>query len=88
MFFWGADTALYFLRAESCINIFFDAQVGWTRFFYGATVRTCFFARLNYLTLFFDAQVGWTCFFYGETCANVFFRTFELFDTMHAIDLN
>ena len=46
--FFGADTVLYFLKVESCMNVFF----------------------------------------WCETWVSVFFRTFELFDTMHAILLS
>ena len=49
--FFGADAALYFSRAESCMNVFFDAKLSWVRFLMVKLEWACFFARLNYLTL-------------------------------------
>ena len=62
--------------------------------FFEKTLRHVFFGSANSLRVFwrqkgvvyFFIAASWMgVFFDGETCANVFFRTFELFDTMHAI---
>ena len=38
--------------------------------------------------VFWWRKVAWMCFLDGEACVSMFFRTFELFDTMHAISIS
>lgn len=62
--------------------------------FFEKTLRHVFFGSANSLRVFwrqkgvvyFFIAASWMgVFFDGETWVSVFFRTFELFDTMHAI---
>ena len=47
----------------------------------------CFFSAAVRCLVFLIAKSWMGVFFDGETGANVFFHTFELFDTMHAIQI-
>ena len=50
--FFGADTALYFLRAESCMNVFFWCETFVSVFFDGETCVSVFFRTFE----LFDAM--------------------------------
>ena len=67
-------------------DLVFFSKVSLSCIWFSGRPKWCVFLEQTSRCVFWGRKVAWTCFFDRETCLGVFFHTFELFDTMHAIN--